>query len=44
MQAIYGTGGGLRARGDERWTQGTSGVKGIVGDDAFGSALAAAGG
>jgi hypothetical protein len=41
VQAIYGTGGGLRGRGDERWTQATSGVKGEPGNGRFGSALAA---
>jgi hypothetical protein len=38
--SLFGTGRGLRAAGDELWTQGTSGVKGTVANSRFGSALA----
>ncbi len=38
--ALFGTGGGLRAAGDELWSQDSSGVKGAAGNDRFGSTLA----
>jgi hypothetical protein len=39
VNVIYGSGGGLRQDPNELWTQGTSGIKGAVGNDRFGSAL-----
>jgi hypothetical protein len=43
VNVLFGSGGGLRERGDQLWTQGTPGVLGAVGNDRFGSSLAGAG-
>jgi hypothetical protein len=40
VNAIYGSGRGLREDPDQLWTQGTGGVKGAVGNDRFGSVIA----
>ena len=40
VNVVYGDRGGLREAPDELWTQGTRGVKGAVGSDLFGAALA----
>jgi hypothetical protein len=39
VNVIYGSRRGLREDPDQLWTQATAGVKGAVGDDAFGVAL-----
>jgi hypothetical protein len=41
--SLFGTSSGLRAAGDELWTQGSPGVKGAVANDGFGSTLASQG-
>jgi hypothetical protein len=41
VNVIYGSGRGLREDPDQLWTQGTSGIKGAVGNDRFGSTIAA---
>ena len=40
VNVVYGNRGGLREDPDQLWTQGTRGIKGAVGDDLFGAALA----
>ncbi|HET8759032.1 MAG TPA: hypothetical protein VFM58_23650 [Solirubrobacteraceae bacterium] len=40
LNVIYGNDGGLREDPDELWTQGTRGIKGAVGNDTFGAAIA----
>jgi hypothetical protein len=40
LNVIYGNRGGLRDDPDELWTQGTRGIKGAVGNDTFGAAMA----
>jgi hypothetical protein len=39
LNVVYGHRGGLREDPDELWTQGTRGIKGAVGNDAFGAAV-----
>jgi hypothetical protein len=40
LNVIYGHRGGLREDPDQLWTQGTRGIKGAVGNDTFGAAIA----
>lgn len=41
VSVVYGSGRGLQSSGGDVWTQGTRGIKGAVGSDRFGAALAA---
>ncbi len=40
VSVFYGSRAGLRISGEQLWTRGTRGIRGAVGEDAFGVALA----
>ena len=41
VHVIYGSADGLTVRGNQRWTENSPGIKGVLGDDWFGASLSA---